>query len=35
MILEVYRTFGFEDVRIELSTRPAKRIGADELWDRS
>jgi threonyl-tRNA synthetase len=35
MILEVYRTFGFEDVRIELSTRPAKRIGADELWDRA
>ncbi len=35
MILEVYRTFGFADVRIELSTRPAKRIGADELWDRA
>jgi threonyl-tRNA synthetase len=35
MILEVYRTFGFEDVRIELSTRPAKRLGADELWDRA
>jgi threonyl-tRNA synthetase len=35
MILEVYRTFGFEDVRIELSTRPAKRIGSDELWDRA
>jgi threonyl-tRNA synthetase len=35
MILEVYRTFGFEEVRIELSTRPEKRIGADELWDRA
>jgi threonyl-tRNA synthetase len=35
MILEVYRTFGFEEVRIELSTRPAKRIGSDELWDRA
>jgi threonyl-tRNA synthetase len=35
MILEVYRTFGFEDVRIELSTRPEKRIGSDELWDRA
>ncbi|HEY0514694.1 MAG TPA: threonine--tRNA ligase [Thermoanaerobaculia bacterium] len=35
MILEVYRTFGFEDVRIELSTRPAKRVGSDELWDRA
>jgi threonyl-tRNA synthetase len=35
MILEVYRTFGFEEVRIELSTRPEKRIGEDELWDRA
>lgn len=35
MILEVYRTFGFDDVGIELSTRPAKRLGSDELWDRA
>jgi threonyl-tRNA synthetase len=35
MILEVYRTFGFEEVKIELSTRPEKRIGSDELWDRA
>jgi threonyl-tRNA synthetase len=35
MILEIYRTFGFEDVRIELSTRPPKRIGSDEMWDRA
>jgi threonyl-tRNA synthetase len=35
MILEVYRTFGFEEARIELSTRPEKRIGSDELWDRA
>jgi threonyl-tRNA synthetase len=35
MILEIYGTFGFEDVRIELSTRPEKRIGSDELWDRA
>jgi threonyl-tRNA synthetase len=35
MILEVYSTFGFEDVGIELSTRPAKRLGSDELWDRA
>jgi threonyl-tRNA synthetase len=33
MILEVYRTFGFEEVRIELSTRPEKRVGSDETWD--
>jgi len=35
MILEIYRSFGFDDVRIELSTRPAKRLGSDELWDRA
>jgi threonyl-tRNA synthetase len=35
MILEVYRAFGFDEVRIELSTRPEKRIGSDELWDRA
>src|SRR6185437_11566534 len=29
---EIYRMFGF-DVRIELSTRPDKRIGDDALWD--
>ncbi len=33
MILEIYRTFDFEDVLVELSTRPEKRLGADEVWD--
>jgi threonyl-tRNA synthetase len=33
LIKEIYDTFGFEEVRINLSTRPAKRIGADEVWD--
>src|SRR5690606_3087220 len=32
MILECYRTFGFDDVRVYLSTRPEKSIGSDELW---
>jgi threonyl-tRNA synthetase len=35
MILEVYRTFGFHGAQIELSTRPEKRLGSDELWDRA
>ncbi len=35
MILELYATFGFDDVLIELSTRPAKSIGTDELWQRA
>jgi threonyl-tRNA synthetase len=35
MILEVYQTFGFHGAQIELSTRPEKRLGSDELWDRA
>jgi threonyl-tRNA synthetase len=35
MILEIYRTFGFERVDVELSTRPEKRLGSDETWDRA
>jgi len=34
-IFEMYRDFGFEDFRIELSTRPPKRVGADEIWDKA
>ena len=30
----VYGAFGFTDVEISLGLRPAKRAGADELWDR-
>lgn len=35
LVLSIYRDFGFEDVRIKLSTRPENRIGNDESWDRS
>ena len=35
MILSIYRDFGFEDVIIKLSTRPDKRVGSDEIWDKS
>ncbi len=35
LVFEVYKDFGFEDVHIALSTRPEKRVGADELWDKS
>ena len=34
LILDIYRDFGFEDVVIKLSTRPEKRIGSDEIWDK-
>jgi len=35
LILSIYRDFGFEEVMVKLSTRPEKRVGADELWDRA
>ena len=33
LILDIYKQFGFNDVKIYLSTRPEKRIGSDEVWD--
>lgn len=33
LTLDVYKDFGFDDVQMKLSTRPEKRVGADELWD--
>jgi threonyl-tRNA synthetase len=33
LIKEIYDTFGFGDVQINLSTRPPKRIGEDAMWD--
>ena len=33
LLFAVYRDFGFDDVMLRLSTRPEKRVGADELWD--
>jgi len=31
----VYKTFGFDSIDVKLATRPEKRIGSDELWDRA
>ena len=33
LTFELYKAFGFEDVHIELSTKPEKHIGSDEIWD--
>ena len=33
LTLDVYKDFGFDDVQMKLSTRPEKRVGADQLWD--
>jgi threonyl-tRNA synthetase len=35
LILSVYEDFGFEEVVVKLSTRPEKRVGTDDLWDRA
>ena len=34
LILDIYKDFGFDNVRIKLSTRPENRIGTDETWDK-
>ena len=35
LVFRVYKTFGFETILIKLSTRPEKRVGSDETWDKS
>ncbi len=35
LILDIYKDFGFEDVRIKFSDRPEARIGDDTVWDKS
>jgi len=35
MIYQVYADFGFEKIEIKLSTRPEKRVGSDEIWDKA
>ena len=32
---EVYGAFNLDDVRLELSTRPEKSIGSDEIWEKA
>jgi len=35
MLNEIYRDFGFNEVIVKLSTRPEKRVGSDETWDKA
>ena len=35
MLQKVYADFGFNDVLVKLSTRPEKRVGSDETWDKA
>ena len=34
-IKSIYEKFGFKDLKIELSTRPEKRVGSEEIWDKA
>jgi len=35
LLFEVYKDFGFDEVLIKLSTRPEKRVGSDQTWDKA
>ncbi|MBU2918623.1 threonine--tRNA ligase [Psychrosphaera sp. F3M07] len=35
MVFDCYKTLGFEDISIKLSTRPEQRVGSEESWDKA
>lgn len=35
LLKEMYADFGFNEVLVKFSTRPEKRVGSDEVWDRA
>ena len=35
MVYAVYKVFGFDKIAVKLSTRPEKRVGSDEIWDKA
>ncbi|KMK51706.1 threonine--tRNA ligase [[Actinobacillus] muris] len=35
MVYDIYSTFGFENIKVKLSTRPENRIGTDEMWQKA
>ncbi|WP_115718726.1 threonine--tRNA ligase [Gallaecimonas mangrovi] len=35
MVYSTYATFGFENIKVKLSTRPEQRIGSDAIWDKA
>ena len=35
LILDIYKSFGFDDVKLKFSDRPEKRVGDDLIWDQS
>jgi len=35
MVFDTYKTFGFEEIDIKLSTRPEQRVGSEAIWDKA
>ncbi|MCF6198290.1 MAG: threonine--tRNA ligase [Hyphomicrobiaceae bacterium] len=35
LMMSIYKEFGFDKVKIKFSDRPEKRVGSDEIWDKS
>jgi threonyl-tRNA synthetase len=35
LVREMYRRFGFDEVEVDLSTKPSKAVGSDQLWDQA
>ena len=35
LVLDIYKDFGFDNVRIKFSDRPEKRVGDDAIWDKA
>ena len=35
LIMSIYEDFGFTDIVLKLSTRPEKRVGSDDVWDKA
>jgi threonyl-tRNA synthetase len=35
LLLDIYKDFGFEDVRVKFADRPPKRVGDDAVWDKA
>lgn len=35
LAFSIYETFNFKNIRIELSTRPKKSIGSDQMWEKA
>ena len=34
-IYQIYKDFGFSEIKVELATRPEKRVGDESIWDKS